>query len=76
MENGDAKPQAVHNDSGANVNGNGNSQVVPAQRQKPKQRARRKNAAVEREDDDPSKRRCVSTACIACRYVGTTVDIY
>ena len=33
---------------------------------KAKQRSRRKNTEVE---DDPSKRRCVSTACIACRYV-------
>jgi hypothetical protein len=34
---------------------------------KPKQRSRRKHAL--QEDDDPSKRRCVSTACVACRYV-------
>lgn len=34
---------------------------------KPKQRSRRKHAL--QEEDDPSKRRCVSTACVACRYV-------
>jgi len=34
---------------------------------KPKQRSRKKHAS--QEDDDPSKRRCVSTACVACRYV-------
>ena len=33
---------------------------------KARQRNRRKFNDVE---DDPSKRRCVSTACIACRYV-------
>lgn len=32
---------------------------------KPKQRSRRKNAVDE--DEDSAKRRCVSTACIACR---------
>ena len=34
---------------------------------KPKQRSRKKHAL--QEEDDPSKRRCVSTACVACRYV-------
>ncbi|KAK5117418.1 Nitrogen assimilation transcription factor nit-4 [Meristemomyces frigidus] len=33
---------------------------------RPRQRPRRKNAAEEAADD-PSKRRCVSTACVACR---------
>ena len=32
---------------------------------KPRQRARRK---INEDDDDAAKRRCVSTACIACRY--------
>ncbi|OQO00243.1 hypothetical protein B0A48_14030 [Cryoendolithus antarcticus] len=32
---------------------------------KPKQKSRRKKA--DEDEDDPSKRRCVSTACIACR---------
>jgi hypothetical protein len=32
---------------------------------KPKQRSRKKHAL--QEEDDPSKRRCVSTACVACR---------
>lgn len=40
----------------------GNTAAVPKAR--PRGGSRRKNTA---EDDDPSKRRCVSTACIACR---------
>lgn len=35
--------------------------------QKPKQRSRRKN--TQQEDEDSAKRRCVSSACVACRYV-------
>lgn len=33
---------------------------------KPRQRSRKKHPL--QEEDDPSKRRCVSTACVACRY--------
>ena len=40
--------------------------VLPST-QKPRQRSRRKNTA--QEDEDSAKRRCVSSACVACRYV-------
>lgn len=40
---------------------------APRAPQKPKQRSRRKNTA--QEDEDSAKRRCVSSACVACRYV-------
>lgn len=71
MENGgDVKPLALNHDSGASVNGDGDGNgATVQQQQRPKQKARRKNAAAEREEEDASKRRCVSTACIACRYV-------
>lgn len=38
---------------------------IPRKTSKPRIRSRRKNDDAE----DSSKRRCVSTACIACRYV-------
>ncbi|KAF7196608.1 Nitrogen assimilation transcription factor nit-4 [Pseudocercospora fuligena] len=64
---GDAESADVKH-SNATTNGNPSSTaddgttVAPT---KPKQRSRRKKADVEEEDS--SKRRCVSTACIACR---------
>ena len=44
-----------------------NGLTVPPSIQKPRQRSRRKNTAPE--DEDSAKRRCVSSACVACRYV-------
>lgn len=38
---------------------------APAPVPKPKQRSRRKN--TQQEDEDSAKRRCVSSACVACR---------
>ena len=40
---------------------------------KPRQRSRRK---INEAEDDASKRRCVSTACIACRYATVTCVLF
>ena len=42
-----------------------NDGVSSTHNPKARQRTRRKH---EEPEDDPTKRRCVSTACIACRY--------
>ncbi|QIW98958.1 hypothetical protein AMS68_004476 [Peltaster fructicola] len=52
-------------DSKIDVPGHTQDREVAAHTTKPKSRSRRK--ATQAEDEDISKRRCVSTACIACR---------